>query len=89
MCKPSDGETSFGPLISEGQRDKVMAYIESGKDQGARVVTGGKRWERSGGGFWVEPTILADVNDDMTCVKEEVCLASDLPSSNWPRFEAN
>jgi aldehyde dehydrogenase (NAD+) len=51
-----------------------MAYIEGGKEQGARVITGGKRWDRSGGGFWVEPTILADVHDEMTCVKEEVSL---------------
>ncbi|KAI9634243.1 aldehyde dehydrogenase domain-containing protein [Dioszegia hungarica] len=69
---PSDDKTSFGPLISEVQRDKVMTYIEGGKEQGARVVTGGKRWAKSDGGFWVEPTILADVHDEMTCVKEEI-----------------
>jgi hypothetical protein len=48
-----------------------MAYIQSGKDQGATIVTGGDRWAQSGEGFWVEPTIMVDVNDDMTCVREE------------------
>lgn len=54
------------------QRDKVLAYIESGKEQGARVVTGGKKWPDSNGGYWVEPTILADTTPDMKVVQEEV-----------------
>ncbi|OCF75956.1 aldehyde dehydrogenase (NAD+) [Kwoniella mangroviensis CBS 8886] len=69
---PADEATSFGPLISEGQRDKVLAYIESGRQAGARIVTGGQKWPQSGGGYWVEPTILADVKADMKAVKEEI-----------------
>lgn len=49
-----------------------MAYIESGEKEGAKIVTGGKRWPESGGGYWVEPTILVDVKPDMKVVKEEV-----------------
>ena len=49
-----------------------MSYIESGKEQGARVVTGGRKWPESNGGYWIEPTILADTNPDMKVVQEEV-----------------
>lgn len=49
-----------------------MAYIESGKQEGARVVCGGNKWDKSNGGFWVEPTILADGKPDMKVTKEEI-----------------
>ncbi|WVW85191.1 hypothetical protein I302_107229 [Kwoniella bestiolae CBS 10118] len=70
--QPSDEATSFGPLISENQRDKVLNYIESGRSEGARVVTGGQKWDQSNGGFWVEPTILADTTINMKVVQEEI-----------------
>ncbi|OXG89553.1 aldehyde dehydrogenase (NAD+) [Cryptococcus neoformans A2-102-5] len=70
--QPHDEKTSFGPLISEGQHDKVLNYILSGKEQGARVVTGGQKWSESNDGYWIEPTILADTTPDMTVVKEEI-----------------
>ena len=43
---PWDSATSFGPLISAAQRDKVLKYIESGKEEGAKVATGGKKWDQ-------------------------------------------
>ncbi|GAA5918864.1 hypothetical protein JCM6882_002441 [Rhodosporidiobolus microsporus] len=67
---PWDEKTSFGPLISEAQRDKVLAYIESGVAEGAKVATGGKEWGNKG--FFVEPTILTDCTPDMKCVREEI-----------------
>jgi len=70
--QPSDEKTSFGPLISANQRDKVVNYIESGRSAGARVITGGRPWPQSNGGFWVEPTILADTTPDMKVVQEEI-----------------
>jgi aldehyde dehydrogenase (NAD+) len=73
--QPQDEKTSFGPLISKTQRDKVLSYIDSGKEQGARVVTGGQKWPQSNGGFWIEPTILADTTPDMKVVQEEVSLS--------------
>jgi len=82
IIQPHNESTSFGPLISEAQRDKVIAYIESGKEQGARVVTGGQKWPQSNGGYWVEPTILADTNPDMKVVQEEV-------SFNLPRIQSH
>ncbi|CDZ98335.1 nad-aldehyde dehydrogenase [Phaffia rhodozyma] len=69
--KPSDEATSFGPLISAGQRDKVINYIEKAKADGAKVATGGQKWAQSTG-FYVEPTVLTEVTEDMQCVREEI-----------------
>lgn len=70
--QPDDEKTSFGPLISAAQRDKVLSYIQSGIEEGARCVTGGQKWPQSKGGFWIEPTILADTKPGMKAVKEEI-----------------
>lgn len=70
--QPDSESTSFGPLISAQQRDKVLSYIQSGIDEGARCITGGQRWPQSNGGFWIEPTILADTHASMRVVKEEI-----------------
>nr|WP_057929890.1 betaine-aldehyde dehydrogenase [Burkholderia ambifaria] len=71
---PSDARTNFGPLVSALQLQKVLEYIESGKQQGARLVAGGTRLvsgEFSRGQF-VEPTIFSDCRDDMRIVQEEI-----------------
>ena len=67
---PLDPEVNFGPLVSAEQRDKVLGYIEAGKAEGARLVTGGAALE--GPGFWVAPTLFADVTDEMTIAREEI-----------------
>lgn len=67
---PSDEATSFGPLISAQQRDKVMGYIDGAKKEGAEIAVGGKKWDKSKG-FYVEPTIIQNTKENMTCVKEE------------------
>lgn len=69
---PWDEATSFGPLISSVQRNKVLDYIKSGIEEGATVATGGKVWGEKG--FYVEPTILTDCHANMKCVREEVSL---------------
>ena len=69
--QPSDEATSFGPLISAGQRDKVLGYIEDAKQNGATIATGGGKWDQSEG-FYITPTVITDVKPDMKCVKEEV-----------------
>lgn len=69
--QPSDEATSFGPLISALQRDKVIDYIEGAKTAGAKVVTGGQKWAQSTG-FYVEPTVVTGVTPEMKCVQEEV-----------------
>ncbi|ORY57984.1 putative aldehyde dehydrogenase [Leucosporidium creatinivorum] len=68
---PWDDATSFGPLISAAQRDKVLKYIESGVSEGAKVATGGQKWPESKG-FYVEPTILEDCKPHMKVVQEEI-----------------
>jgi phenylacetaldehyde dehydrogenase len=61
----------MGPLVSKEQHDKVMGYIEAGKRDGASVVMGGDV-PASDGGYYVNPTILADVNPQMSVVREEI-----------------
>ncbi|KID12428.1 betaine-aldehyde dehydrogenase [Ponticoccus alexandrii] len=67
---PMDEATNFGPLVSQAQREKVMGYIAKGRAEGARLITGGTAPE--GPGFFVEPTVFADVTDDMTIAQEEI-----------------
>ena len=67
---PLDEATSFGPMVSEAQLQIVLGYIEKGKSEGARLVTGGNRIDRPG--CWIEPTVFADVTDDMTIAREEI-----------------
>jgi betaine-aldehyde dehydrogenase len=71
---PTDAATTMGPLISEAQFNKVMKYIGLGREQGARLVTGGKRPTDSAlaKGWFVEPTIFADVTTDMRIAREEI-----------------
>ncbi|CAL8101707.1 unnamed protein product [Calicophoron daubneyi] len=67
---PFAKDTVQGPLIDSVQFKKVMDYIETGKKQGARLVTGGSRIGDKG--FYIQPTVFADVTDDMTIAKEEI-----------------
>ncbi|MBC7147178.1 MAG: betaine-aldehyde dehydrogenase [Thioclava marina] len=67
---PLKDETQFGPLISAAQFDKVMSYIDSAKDEGARLVCGGSAGNE--GPLFVQPTVFADVTDAMTIAREEI-----------------
>ncbi len=67
---PLDPETQFGPLVSAAQRDKVLAYIEGAKREGARLVCGGSAGNE--GPLFVQPTVFAEVTDQMTLAREEV-----------------
>jgi len=58
----------MGPLISQNQLKTVMKYIESGKSEGAKLLIGGK--QHGDKGFFVEPTIFADVQDNMKIALE-------------------
>jgi aldehyde dehydrogenase (NAD+) len=64
--------TRLGPLVSAAQRDSVIGYIAKGMAEGARVVAGGRRPEGLPTGFYVEPTIFADVDNGMTIAREEI-----------------
>ncbi|EFJ16774.1 hypothetical protein SELMODRAFT_233921 [Selaginella moellendorffii] len=63
-------EVEHGPQINQAQADKILSYIESAHAEGARLVTGGKRIGDKG--FYIEPTIFADVTQSMTIAKEEI-----------------
>ncbi|CEI81793.1 aldehyde dehydrogenase [Oceanobacillus oncorhynchi subsp. incaldanensis] len=65
-----DSATDMGPLVSEKQMNTVLGYIEKGKEEGARLITGGKRTGDQG--YFVEPTIFADVKDHMSIAREEI-----------------
>lgn len=65
-----DENTTNGALISNLQFNKVLDYIKSGKEQGAKCVTGGERIGEKG--YFVKPTIFTDVKDDMRIAKEEI-----------------
>ena len=61
----------YGPVISQEQLDRVMRYVEIGREEGATVLTGGNRLETQGG-YWLEPTIFDDVKPDATIANEEI-----------------
>jgi betaine-aldehyde dehydrogenase len=69
---PDDPNAAIGPLISEKQRERVESYIAKGQEEGARVVTGGGRPEGLDGGWFVQPTVFADVDNSMTIAQEEI-----------------
>ena len=70
---PLADETELGPLAFGDQRDKVAGYVDLGRTEGARVLTGGTASDGGGlGGYFYEPTVMVDVNNDMKVVREEI-----------------
>ena len=71
---PSDPTTQLGPVISARQRDRVLSYCKFGHEDGAKLVTGGVPAKIAGfeNGYFVEPTVFADVKADMRIFQEEV-----------------
>jgi len=67
---PFDPKTEQGPQVDQSQFDKVMGYIESGRKEGAKLVCGGDRVGDRG--YFIQPTVFADVQDDMKIAKEEI-----------------
>jgi aldehyde dehydrogenase (NAD+) len=69
---PTDPNVIQGPQVSKKQQERVLGYIEKGVAEGARLVTGGKRPAHLEKGWFVEPTLFADVTNDMTIAREEI-----------------
>jgi acyl-CoA reductase-like NAD-dependent aldehyde dehydrogenase len=67
---PLDPKTRLGPVVSREQFDRVNGYIEASKNEGARVTIGAE--PNSGKGYFIKPTIFADVNNDMKIAREEI-----------------
>ena len=70
---PLDPKTRMGAIVSQEQMQTVLGYIESGKQEGAKLITGGNRVAVDGGkGFFVDPTIFAGVHNQMKIAQEEI-----------------
>jgi betaine-aldehyde dehydrogenase len=71
---PMNPETQVGPLVSEQHMHKVLSYIDRGRAEGARTLTGGMRVTTGDlkNGYFVAPTVFDDCRDDMTIVREEI-----------------
>lgn len=69
-----EAETQIGPIVSLKQLDRVSSYLELGRGEGARVLSGGARLtdEKRAAGYFVPPTVFADVRDDMRIAREEI-----------------
>ena len=67
---PWSGETEQGPQVDRSQFDKILAFIQSGRQEGAKVVAGGGR--HGDRGFFIQPTVFSEVEDDMTIAREEI-----------------
>ena len=69
---PMDKGTRLGAIVSEEQLERVMGYVEAGKKEGARLLTGGERRTVDGKGYFMEATVFADVDPEMTIAREEI-----------------
>ncbi|XVQ14759.1 aldehyde dehydrogenase family protein [Spirillospora sp. CA-255316] len=69
-----DRETKIGPVVSEEQLERVTGYLDLGREEGARTTAGGCRLETGdlAKGYFVAPTVFADVRDDMRVAREEI-----------------
>jgi aldehyde dehydrogenase (NAD+) len=69
---PRDFTTTMGPLVSQAQRENTERYVHAGREEGARLATGGKRPGDLPKGYFYEPTIFLDVKNDMRIAREEI-----------------
>lgn len=69
---PTDFDVEIGPLVAERQRERVEGYLDIGRQEGARVTVGGGRPSGIDKGWFVEPTVFADVDNSMRIAREEI-----------------
>jgi aldehyde dehydrogenase (NAD+) len=69
---PLDPNTRLGALVSKTQMERVLGYIERGKKEGAKLLSGGERTPVNGKGYFVQPTVFEGVERDMTIAREEI-----------------
>lgn len=69
---PFESETGMGPLAMARQRDRVEGFIASGRQQGAKIASGGSRPAHLNRGYYIEPTLFANVSNDMAIAREEI-----------------
>jgi acyl-CoA reductase-like NAD-dependent aldehyde dehydrogenase len=69
---PLEPQTMLGPIAKASQLERVLGYIDAGRKEGARLVTGGSRARIESGGFFIEPTVFDGVRNDMRIAQEEI-----------------
>jgi betaine-aldehyde dehydrogenase len=69
---PRDERSDLGPLAFAEHYERVLTYVEAGRNQGARLLTGGHRPERHTRGYYLRPTVFADVEPGMRIAREEI-----------------
>lgn len=69
---PLDPETTAGAIVDAIQTATILRYIETGKQEGAQLVVGGRQLMAETGGYYIEPTVFAGVNNQMTIAREEI-----------------
>ena len=69
---PFKPETLMGSIVDKTQTEGILDYIDTGKSEGANVLTGGEQVKKDSGGYYISPTILKDVKNDMKVAKEEI-----------------
>jgi gamma-glutamyl-gamma-aminobutyraldehyde dehydrogenase len=69
---PLEPGAPMGAMVDEGQMQRVLGYIASGNEEGARLALGGGRVMKDSGGYYIEPTVFSDVKPDMTIAREEI-----------------
>ena len=69
---PFKPETLMGSIVDKTQTERILDYINTGKNEGANVLTGGEQVKQDSGGYYISPTILKDVKNDMKVAKEEI-----------------
>jgi len=70
--EPSSDSQIMGPLVNARQRERVLAYINKGREEGARLLLGGDTPAHLDRGYYVEPTVFVDVSNDMSIAREEI-----------------
>ena len=69
---PFKPETLMGSIVDKTQTERILEYIDTGKNEGANILTGGEQVKKDSGGYYISPTILKDVKNDMRVAKEEI-----------------
>jgi aldehyde dehydrogenase (NAD+) len=69
---PMDDSTKLGPLSMRRQLDRVLGYVQKGLNEGAKLITGGRQPEGFNRGYFIEPTVFAEVDNKMTIAQEEI-----------------
>ena len=69
---PLDPETRMGAIVDDAQLERIVGYIQVGQDEGAELAYGGHRVREQSGGYFVEPTVFAAVDNEMRIAREEI-----------------